>query len=376
MLGQEVSKGLDAIYLLEVTIILGLFIFLGGLPLFAFVSLAKQTVDNQALLQQAISLQTSQLELLDGITSAPPSFVLPTLAAGQNQSIPPKSPKDVAIAAEYLPEIAAQMHGVENGVYISSLFLFDAQIQIKSIVPFEISSTDHQHFFLQGNHLIARPTAADLPPSTTSIQLQTVFNDGSTQAFLVNVSIRKAASFTEPNALQVAPVDNEPIRAISAVFTPEVQHWETKIIAWGESHNLDPNIIATIMQIESCGNPEARSVAGAQGLFQVMPHHFAIDENMFAPDLNAERSLMYYKQGLEFFDGDMDQAFAGYNAGHGFVRSTAEADWPNETQQYLYWAQGIYDEAKSGAAVSQRLEEWLAFGGASLCQDAAAKLGI
>ena len=37
---------------------------------------------------------------------------------------------------------------------------------------------------------------------------------------------------------------------------------------------LDPDIIATIIQIESCGNPAARSTAGAQGLFQVMPFHF------------------------------------------------------------------------------------------------------
>ena len=36
-------------------------------------------------------------------------------------------------------------------------------------------------------------------------------------------------------------------------------------MGWAEQYSLDPDIIATIMQIESCGDPNAVSSAGAQG---------------------------------------------------------------------------------------------------------------
>ncbi|MBK9054793.1 MAG: transglycosylase SLT domain-containing protein [Chloroflexi bacterium] len=138
---------------------------------------------------------------------------------------------------------------------------------------------------------------------------------------------------------------------ISSIFTREVQYWEPQIVAWSRQYDLDPDIIATIMQIESCGDPQARSAAGAQGLFQVMPYHFASGEDMFAPDTNAHRGLTYYTAGLRYHQDDIFLSFAGYNAGHG-VAALDWAVWPTETQRYYYWSTGIYTEAKSGLNVS------------------------
>ena len=67
--------------------------------------------------------------------------------------------------------------------------------------------------------------------------------------------------------------------SLSPVFTPEVQHWADKIVSWSAVFKLDPNLAATVMQIESCGAPGAVSGAGAQGLFQVMPFHFTAGED-------------------------------------------------------------------------------------------------
>src|ERR1051326_70323 len=53
---------------------------------------------------------------------------------------------------------------------------------------------------------------------------------------------------------------------LSPVFTPEVQHWATPIMNWAAPYKLDPNLVATVMQIESCGAPHAVSSSGAQGL--------------------------------------------------------------------------------------------------------------
>src|SRR6516164_565375 len=58
-----------------------------------------------------------------------------------------------------------------------------------------------------------------------------------------------------------------PVQQLASVFTPEVMHWSPLIYAWASAYNVDPNLIATVIQIESCGNPNAVSNSGAQGLF-------------------------------------------------------------------------------------------------------------
>lgn len=160
---------------------------------------------------------------------------------------------------------------------------------------------------------------------------------------------------------------------LSPVFTAEVRQWESQIVAWAATFGLDPNMVATIMQIESCGDPTAVSVAGAQGLFQVMPFHFAAGEDSLDPDTNARRGLGYLVERLAQTGGNEGLAFAGYNGGH--VAAAGSWDtWAEETQRYYVWATGIYDEARQGLAESPTLKAWLEAGGASLCRQAAARL--
>ena len=158
---------------------------------------------------------------------------------------------------------------------------------------------------------------------------------------------------------------------ISPLFTPEVQFWGDEILQWASETGLDPNLIATIMQIESCGDPRATSSAGAMGLFQVMPFHFERGENPYAPDTNALRGLGYLKRSLDTANGNERLAFAGYNGGISVI-SKSEYAWANETQRYAYWGSGIYADALQGASRSARLDEWLAHGGVSLCAQARA----
>jgi soluble lytic murein transglycosylase-like protein len=163
--------------------------------------------------------------------------------------------------------------------------------------------------------------------------------------------------------------------ALSEVFTPEVKHWAAAISVWSAAAGLDPNLAATVMQIESCGDPRALSRAGAIGLFQVMPFHFAAADQPFAPDTNAARGLAYLARSLDSAQGDARLAFAGYNGGIGVI-ARPEWAWPDETIRYAYWGSGIYADASSGLETSSRLQEWLAYGGASLCHAARARLGL
>lgn len=162
---------------------------------------------------------------------------------------------------------------------------------------------------------------------------------------------------------------------LAALFTPSVRFWENDILRWAAERGLDPNLAATVMQIESCGHPEVVSSAGATGLFQVMPFHFKAGEDPTQPETNAARGLAYLVRSLEAHQGDVYYALAGYNAGIGGSQR-GEARWPAETQRYTYWGIGIYSDAQNGNSSSARLEEWLGRGGASLCRKAEARLGL
>jgi soluble lytic murein transglycosylase-like protein len=178
-------------------------------------------------------------------------------------------------------------------------------------------------------------------------------------------------------ALAAAPVAAAPLAAptLPALFTPEVQHWAGQITAWAALYQLDPALVATVMQIESCGNPQAVSPSGARGLFQVMPFHFAPKDDMLDPDTNAARGLTYLALGLARGGGNAGLALAGYNGGHSLI-GVASSLWPAQTQSYWYWGSGIYADAAQGQPTSPRLQAWLQAGGASLCAKAAQVLGL
>jgi soluble lytic murein transglycosylase-like protein len=156
------------------------------------------------------------------------------------------------------------------------------------------------------------------------------------------------------------------VSPLSPVFTPEIQYWGPLIKAWAIAYQIDPNLIATVIQIESCGDPTITSNAGAQGLFQVMPFHFATGEDMVDVQTNATRGLDYLLGSLQVSDGHVGLALAGYNGGHGVI-NRGWAAWSEETQRYYYWGSRIYFEAVSGMDASPTLQEWLNAGGTNLC---------
>lgn len=156
-------------------------------------------------------------------------------------------------------------------------------------------------------------------------------------------------------------------------FHTAVKYWEKQILTWADTYHLDPLLIATVMQIESCGDPQAVSPAGAQGLFQVMPYHFQPGEDMLDPQTNAQRGLTYLGQSLQKANGDIKLALAGYNGGHSQIQRDP-ADWPSETKRYVHWGYGIYQDALAGNIHENTLSEWLRAGGWHLCKQAETRL--
>ncbi len=189
---------------------------------------------------------------------------------------------------------------------------------------------------------------------------------------LVGIGLALFLSQVQVDLVETAPLSEDlsgfSSKQIAPLFSPEVLAWEKNILNWSEKYQLDPNLIATVMQIESCGYSRAKSPAGAMGLFQVMPYHFKEGEDPYQPGTNARRGLNYLRQALES-GGTVRLALAGYNGGINGAQNPEEY-WPDETLRYLYWGVRIYKDAKEGKEHSPRLEEWLNSGGNSLCLSA------
>jgi soluble lytic murein transglycosylase-like protein len=160
---------------------------------------------------------------------------------------------------------------------------------------------------------------------------------------------------------------------IAQVFRPEVMYWSSKIRSWAAEAGLDPNLVATVMQIESCGYQKAISRAGAIGLFQVMPYHFASGDDPYDPDTNALRGLAYLKRSLAAANGNIRLALAGYNGGIGVI-ARPESAWSSQTQNYAAVGSRIYSEAAATLNNGSQPKQWGT--GSALCQQAAAMEGI
>ena len=113
---------------------------------------------------------------------------------------------------------------------------------------------------------------------------------------------------------------------------------DTLIVESGTRNSVDPVLLYAIMHQESTFKRRAISPKGARGLMQLMPGTAARYgvSNIFDPRQNIEGGARYMRFLLDTFDGDVDLALAGYNAGEGAVMKYGYRVPPySETQEYV-----------------------------------------
>jgi len=107
---------------------------------------------------------------------------------------------------------------------------------------------------------------------------------------------------------------------------------------YGTQHGVDPYLIFCLMSQESKFASNATSYKGAQGLMQLMPGTAA--RYGVTNPYDVAQSIMggtrYLKDLLKMFNGRVDLALAGYNAGEGAVMKYGNSIPPySETRNYV-----------------------------------------
>ena len=125
-------------------------------------------------------------------------------------------------------------------------------------------------------------------------------------------------NYIEVSAASVLRVDILPDRPTPAqAAVPQPSAIPDLLAHAGLQHNIDADLLASIVHAESNGNARAVSRAGAQGLMQLMPATASLlgVNNAFAPDQNISGGAAYLDQLLTRYHDNIRLAVAAYNAG-------------------------------------------------------------
>ena len=102
------------------------------------------------------------------------------------------------------------------------------------------------------------------------------------------------------------------------------------------TNGVPPALVRAVMMAESAGDPNAVSIAGAQGLMQLMPGTAAgCGIDAFEPDANVQCGASYLRMLLNRYHDNVVLAVAAYNAGPGAVDKYHGVPPYAETQAYV-----------------------------------------
>lgn len=167
-----------------------------------------------------------------------------------------------------------------------------------------------------------------------------------------------ATSYMDLSADQIVAVDTLPdpppvvIAATPEAKSPaDVRELLSKA---GAKHNIDVELLASVVKAESGGQTHAISRTGAQGLMQLMPgtaRTLGVKDS-FAPDQNIDGGSAYLDALLTRYRDNLALALAAYNAGPGAVDKYHGVPPFRETRAYVVRVMKEFARRKAAAATS------------------------
>jgi hypothetical protein len=172
---------------------------------------------------------------------------------------------------------------------------------------------------------------------------------------------------------------------------PTVRHWDKQINEMAKKYDIDANLIAIIMTMESGGNPKARSAADARGLMQVTPltagdisQKFLKEPrntyDLYDPATSIEFGTAYLawlrdefgtiQQGPDY-TRTVELVAAGYNGGAGTANALEQGEGLRDTEPVIYSRDAFNMWRERVSKTSPTFDRWKERGGSSLLEAAA-----
>lgn len=123
-----------------------------------------------------------------------------------------------------------------------------------------------------------------------------------------------------------------------------------------DRHGLSPELLHSVIKVESNYNPYAVSPKGALGIMQLIPstaRRFGVAD-VFDPIENIEGGARYLEYLIDMFHGNLMLAVAAYNAGENAVVKYGTVPPYAETQNYLKLVARHVQEAQKASAAKVR----------------------
>jgi soluble lytic murein transglycosylase-like protein len=160
--------------------------------------------------------------------------------------------------------------------------------------------------------------------------------------------------------VRIEEVPDPPAPVITAAkhqdnAAPTVVEMREMLSHAGAAHNIDADLLASVIRAESGGQVRAVSRTGAQGLMQLMPHT-ANDmgvHDSFQPDQNIAGGTAYLDGLLTRYHDNIAVALAAYNAGPGAVDKYRGIPPYHETRAYVARVIREFNRRKQMTLVAQ-----------------------
>lgn len=211
-------------------------------------------------------------------------------------------------------------------VFLTAALLLISPLQAAETISAYVDAEGRVVFVNEGAERGGRAPAATSPDAVAARKLL-----ASTSGVTTAAANRSAA-----------PGVKEPV-VIATVASPPAD-LNAMIVQAAAQHQVDPNLIRAIIQVESNFNPYAVSPAGARGLMQLIPataQRFGV-ANPFDPRANLDGGIRYLKHLLGMYEGDLQLSLAAYNAGENSVARFRGVPAYRETQNYIRKIGALY----------------------------------
>ena len=150
-----------------------------------------------------------------------------------------------------------------------------------------------------------------------------------------NAVVRVELMPDPPKSVEAVPVKK--LEAVVSTAQPTAAELKEILAKAGTQHNVDADLLASVVHAESGGQVRAVSRVGAQGLMQLMPGTASTlgVKNAFVADQNVEGGTKYLDQLLTRYHDNIALALAAYNAGPGAVDRYHGVPPYRETRAYV-----------------------------------------